>query len=252
MPVTNELCRVLGRRASGAPGMTHRLAGTVSEWEEFPEFSSYSETPKIFLQQGLLSPAWSLEVERAEKKRTRRRREGSFSTCRACHPDGRCSRSPAVGLGEGPNPCRDHRQLGWSRVRRKALMWESSPKVEGSGGRKAGVWCVRLSVACVCVWYLYCLVYMVCVCMCVVSVLCLIYMVSMVYMVCVWCLYHVWCTSCVCGVCMVSGVHGVCAVSVLCLVYMVCVVSIVSDIHGVYGVHGVRAVSVSCLVYMCV
>lgn len=48
MLVTNELYRMLGRRASRSPGMTPRLAGTVSEWEEFPEFSSYSETPEIF------------------------------------------------------------------------------------------------------------------------------------------------------------------------------------------------------------
>ena len=202
--------------------MTRRLAGTVSKWEEFPEFSSYSETPEIFLQQGLLSPAWSLEVERAEKKRTRRRREGSFSTCRACHPDWRCCRSPAVGLGEGPNPCRDHRQLGWSRVRRKALMWGSSPKVEGSGGRKAGVWCVRLSVACVCVVSVLSGVHGVCVCgVCIVSNIhgvygvhgvCVVSVSCLVYMVCVWCLYGVWCTWYVCSVCIVSGVHGLCGV----------------------------------------
>ena len=48
MLITNELCRVLGRRVSRAPGMTCRLAGTVGKWEEFPEFSSYSETPEIF------------------------------------------------------------------------------------------------------------------------------------------------------------------------------------------------------------
>ena len=55
------------------------------------------------------------------------------------------------------------------------------------------------------------------------------------------------CGVCVCGVCIVSGVHGVCVASVLCLMYTVCVwylycvwcswcvcgVCIVSDVHGV-------------------
>ena len=48
-----------------------------------------------------------------------------------------------------------------------------------------------------------------------------------------------------CGICIVSGVHGVCVESVLCMMYMVCVcgVCIVPDVHGC-------VVYILCLTYM--